>query len=90
MSPSCPVHTPEVESERDPKSVTAFAKQKGLVFPILIDNDQKNWNTWNIRSWPTTILIDKQGRMRAFWEGELDWQGSKAYKDVERSIEMLP
>ena len=83
------IHTPEVDSERDPKSVEAFAKKKGLVFPILIDNDQKNWKNWTVRMWPSMVLIDKKGQTRAAWEGELDWKGSGAYKDVERAIEAL-
>ena len=83
------IHTPENTSERDPKAVTAFAKKNGLIFPILIDNDQKNWNAWTVRYWPSTALIDKTGHVRAVWEGELDWKGSGAYKDVERSIETL-
>jgi peroxiredoxin len=69
--------------------VAAYAKKKGLVFPILIDNDQKNWNAWRCRFWPSTGLVDKKGRVRAAWEGELDWQDSGTYKKVEQAIETL-
>jgi hypothetical protein len=34
-------------------------------------------------------LIDKSGRVRAKYEGELDWQGSGEYKTVQQQIEML-
>lgn len=83
------IHTPELESERDPKAVEAFAKKNGLTFPILIDNDQKNWKAWSCRYWPSTGIVDKKGRIRAAWEGELDWKSSGEYKKVEQMIERL-
>lgn len=83
------IHTPELESERDPKAVEAFAKKNGLTFPILIDNDLKNWKAWSCRFWPSTGIVDKKGRIRAAWEGELDWKSSGEYKKVEQLIERL-
>jgi peroxiredoxin len=69
--------------------VEAYAKKRGLNFPILIDNDLKNWKAWTCRMWPSTGIIDKKGRIRAAWEGELDWQGAGTYREVERMIERL-
>jgi peroxiredoxin len=65
------VHTPEFEYEADVKQVRAKAEQNGLRFPIVIDNGRRNWEKWNNRYWPAIYLIDKQGRVRYRWEGEL-------------------
>jgi len=83
------VHTPETRWERDPATVAQTARQRGLVFPILIDNDEKNWDAYGIQSWPTTLLIDKQGRIRNRWEGELNFENSGLYRQVEAQIETL-
>ncbi len=83
------VHTPELQFERNPDKVRAFLKEKGIVFPVLTDNDNNSWNAFKVQSWPTTILIDKKGNIRGRWEGELDWNNSGEYKRVEQAIESL-
>lgn len=83
------VHTPETRGEHSIESVRRFVQQRGLAFPVLVDNDSKTWDTFGIGSWPTEILIDKQGRVIAKYEGELNWQGSGEYKQVGARIEAL-
>lgn len=83
------VHTPETPSERSPEATARFAQTHGLKFPIAIDNDEKIWNAYGVESWPTEILIDRQGRLRAEYAGELNWGNSGEYKAVARRIEAL-
>jgi len=83
------VHTPETRSERSPEATARFARAHGLRFPIIVDNDARTWNAYGIESWPTEVLIDKQGRVRNEYAGELNWQGSGEYKTVARRIEAL-
>lgn len=83
------VHTPETRSERSPTQTARFARQHGLEFPIAIDNDEKIWNAYGIESWPTEVLIDKQGRIRYEYAGELNWQGSHEERVVTAKIEGL-
>ncbi len=83
------VHTPETRSERSPTQTARFARQRGLLFPIAIDNDEKIWNAYRIESWPTEVLVDKRGRIRAEYAGELNWQGSHEERVVTAKIEGL-
>lgn len=83
------VHTPEMPSERPVESVRRAVEEHRLAFPVVTDNEFKNWKAFAVRVWPTTILIDQQGRIRGRWEGELDWKGSGAYKMLERQIETV-
>jgi peroxiredoxin len=83
------VHTPETRYERAPAATARFARTHGLRFPILVDNDSRVWNAYGVQSWPTEILIDKQGRVRAEYAGELNWEGSGEYKTVQQKIEGL-
>ena len=83
------IHTPETQRERDVESVRRAAKENGLEYPIVIDGDKKNWDAWGNSMWPATYLIDKQGRVRAWWLGELDWQGAGGQKLLQARIEDL-
>lgn len=83
------IHTPEGDGERDIDSIKKKAQEEKLAFPIVVDNDKQNWNTWGNTMWPTVYLIDKQGYMRNFWMGELKWQGTDAEKIMREQIEEL-
>ena len=83
------VHTPETRFERAPTATARFARSHGLRFPILVDNDAHVWNAYGVQSWPTEVLIDKQGRIRAEFAGELNWEGRREYKTVGKRIEAL-
>lgn len=39
--------------------------------------------------WPSVYLIDKQGYVRYWWFGELNWQGAEGEKMLRRRIEEL-
>ena len=83
------VHTPETRAERAPAATVRFAREHGLRFPVLVDNDARVWNAYGVQSWPTEVLIDRRGRVRAEFAGELNWAGSGEYKTVARKIEAL-
>lgn len=83
------IHTPELESERNPDNVAKAIKELGITFPVLIDAKMDNWNLWGVRYWPTVFVLDKQGRVRLRWEGELNWQGATGESQVANVIEAL-
>jgi thiol-disulfide isomerase/thioredoxin len=68
------IHTPETEAERNPANAAKKVKELGISFPVLLDSDQQNWKRWQQHIWPAIYLIDKQGRARYLWEGELEYQ----------------
>ena len=41
-----------------------------ITYPVALDNDRKTWRAYNQRYWPTTYLIDKNGRIRYQHIGE--------------------
>jgi peroxiredoxin len=80
------IHTPEVAHEREMDNVRRDAQETGLTFPILIDNDQQNWDAWGNSMWPSVYLIDKQGYVRYWWFGELNWEGAKGEELLRQRI----
>jgi peroxiredoxin len=80
------VHTPETEPERDPANVAKKAKELGIAYPVLLDAKHENWNRWQQSMWPAIYLIDKQGRVRYVWEGELEYQDAGGEAKMTRLI----
>jgi hypothetical protein len=39
--------------------------------------------------WPSVYLVDKHGRVRYWWYGELNWQGAKGEQFIRGKIEEL-
>jgi thiol-disulfide isomerase/thioredoxin len=79
------VHTPETDAERNPANVRRQVQQLGITYPVLLDPDYQNWNRWHQQYWPAIYLVDKQGRIRDTWTGEL--QGAEP--DFEARIQKL-
>lgn len=70
------IHTPETAAEEELESVTRKAREAGFEFPVLVDIGKANWNAWGNSMWPSVYLVDKRGRLRFFWPGELRWKGA--------------
>ncbi|MGO8926367.1 MAG: redoxin domain-containing protein [Limisphaerales bacterium] len=83
------VHTPETAAERNLANVARKVKELGISYPVLVDSDHENWRRWQQRMWPTVYLIDKQGRVRYGWEGELEYQGAGGEAKMIGLIEAL-
>jgi thiol-disulfide isomerase/thioredoxin len=82
------VHTPEFDHEADVDRVRAKARDNGLQFPIAIDNDHRIWKSWKNEYWPSIYLVDKKGRVRYHWDGELDPQSPKGKQFASRIDEL--
>lgn len=83
------IQTPETADERDPQKVAAAVSEQGFEFPVLIDLKKGNWDTWGNTMWPTIYVIDRDGYIRFWWQGELNWQGAKGDEVIEDLVEKL-
>ena len=77
------VHTPETDEERDPKNVERFVREHGITYPVVVDEGGANWNRWNQKFWPTVYIVDKEGRVRSTYIGELHENEARAARDIE-------
>jgi thiol-disulfide isomerase/thioredoxin len=77
------VHSPEFDEERQVENLRRQVASLGIRYPVVSDNDYKTWNAYHVEAWPTTFLVDKQGRIR--------WRhvGEGGYDEAERSIQKL-
>lgn len=83
------IHTPELEIEKKPENVREAVKRLKIDYPILIDGAAENWNRYKVDCWPTVFVIDKKGKIRGGWVGELQWNGQDGYGQVTKLIEQL-
>jgi thiol-disulfide isomerase/thioredoxin len=83
------VHTPETAEERVSSKVDDAIARWGIKYPVLTDNSGKNWNRWGLRYWPTVFLVDKQGRVRDVWEGELEYNHAGGTAKIAKEIKTL-
>jgi hypothetical protein len=61
----------------------------GMEYPVVVDNQAKNWQAWGNRYWPSVYLIDKKGDVRYRWDGELNWKDVKGEEVMRKKIEEL-
>jgi thiol-disulfide isomerase/thioredoxin len=59
------IHTPETAYERERSNVVEQLKAQGIVWPVAVDNDMALWNAYGIEYWPTQLIFDRRGRLRA-------------------------
>ncbi len=77
------VHTPEFAFEKVRANVENAAKEFGLEYPIVLDNEYKTWNAFGNRFWPRKYLIDIDGYI------VYDHAGEGAYEETERAIQKV-
>lgn len=83
------IQRPETSAERSPEKVLKAARSEQIKYPVLMDSQSSNWDAWGNTMWPTVYLIDKQGYLRRWWQGEMNWQGTEGEKDMRKTIEQL-
>ncbi len=80
------IHTPEFDAEKNVDTIKDRAAKNGLKFAIAVDNDSATWKAWGNQYWPSIYLVDKAGKVRHRWEGEL---GAEGYKTMTGFIDGL-
>jgi peroxiredoxin len=83
------IHTPETEFETDVAQLRASMEKHELKFPVAVDKEKKMWQAWYNNMWPSVYIIDKQGRVRFWWYGELNWENAGNQNVARRQIEQL-
>jgi thiol-disulfide isomerase/thioredoxin len=77
------VHSPEFDEERKVENLRREVTSLGIRYAVVTDNDYQTWSAYHVEAWPTTFLLDKQGRIRWMHVGE------GGYDEAERLIQKL-
>ena len=65
--------------------VKRFLTDVPLRLPILLDREGNAQRGWGVRGLPATFLLDRDGAIRYWYLGELDW----AQPQIRRTVESL-
>lgn len=61
-----------VNMEEGAEAVAAFAAERKITFPLLLDSDgQVSGRLFAVRSLPTSLIIDREGFIRDAWTGQI-------------------
>ena len=71
------VHTPEFSFEENVDNVRKAAQERGVTYPIAIDNDRAIWSGFGNHYWPALYFIDASGRVRDHHFGEGNYEESE-------------
>jgi thiol-disulfide isomerase/thioredoxin len=77
------VHTPEFSFEHEIDRVRQATTDRGIDYPIAVDNDYAVWTAFDNHYWPALYFIDAQGIIRDHHFGE------GRYEESERVIQRL-
>lgn len=83
------IQTPETSTEKKLDRVASAARSEGIDYPVMLDLERSNWNAWSNTMWPTVYLIDKEGYLRRWWQGEMNWKGTPGEQQMRETVEML-
>lgn len=83
------VHTPETQGERSLTGLRQAVKRQGISYPVLVDNQETNWHKFGLDAWPTVFVIDKKGKVRGKWVGELNFGGQSGEAEVAALVNKL-
>lgn len=82
------VHSPLTDAERDSTVVAAAAAQLGIDTLTFNDSTHAYLRAVGAAGLPTFVLIDRAGRIRALYSGEVR-EGSGTAERIERGLDLL-
>jgi thiol-disulfide isomerase/thioredoxin len=71
------VHTPEFSFEHDVDRVRRATEERGIDYPVAVDNDYEIWNAFDNHYWPALYFVDAEGVIRDHHVGEGRYERSE-------------
>ena len=75
-----------VNEGESPEEIRAFLKQVPVNFPILLDTEGAYLKPWQVFAFPTSYVVDKQGRLRLGLFGSIEWDSPETVNELEKLI----
>jgi len=72
-----------VNAGESAEAVHAFLMQTSVNFPILLDEEGTSLKPWQAFVFPTSYVVDKQGRVRLGLVGSIEWDAPETVARIE-------
>ncbi len=69
-----------INYKESPRAIAQFKEKTQLQLPAVMDADGALAKTYGVRIFPSTVLIDSQGKVRSVVRGSLDWAGPQGQR----------
>jgi thiol-disulfide isomerase/thioredoxin len=69
-----------------PRTVRKLAERLGIRFSLLLDRDAQTASNWQVDVYPSSFLIDPQGRIRYVAYGPFNWDAQEIRQAIEELI----
>jgi peroxiredoxin len=76
-----------VNIDDDPRNAEAVAAKLGVKFPVLLDTDKQVSKLYDLSTMPSTVIIDRDGRVRYVHLGYLAGTENDYEKQVRQLLE---
>ncbi|HEY4441072.1 MAG TPA: redoxin domain-containing protein [Candidatus Elarobacter sp.] len=64
------VHAPELPEEHVHANVVRALHDQGISWPVVYDDGFRVWHAYGVDAWPTQLVFDRRGKLRATYVGE--------------------
>ncbi|GGG12146.1 thioredoxin-like domain-containing protein [Pontibacter amylolyticus] len=64
------IHSAKFDAEKQIETIRQAIQKFGIAHPVVNDADFAIWNQYGVRAWPTTVLIDPNGKVVGQHAGE--------------------
>lgn len=64
------VHSAKFENERNSDQIRQAVLRYDIEHPVINDQNFKIWNAFNVKAWPTLVLLDPNGNLADVFSGE--------------------
>jgi thiol-disulfide isomerase/thioredoxin len=79
-----------VDVGEEASAVEAFLKEVPADYPIMLDPEGTTVPDWELRAFPTTFILDRNGRIRLAYFGGLTWDSEEVVVQVRKLIRENP
>jgi len=64
------VHAPELPQEHVHANVVRALREQDITWPVVYDDAFTLWKAYGVEAWPTQLVFDRHGKLRATYVGE--------------------
>jgi len=67
--------------------LAAFMRRIPVAFPILLDEDGRTAFDWQVFSFPSSFILDRQGRLRHAANRAIDWDSPEVWQILDKLLQ---
>ena len=75
-----------INFKEDAGHVRAFLKRVNVDFPVLLDRDGVVSSRWRVFAFPSSFLLDRQGKVRYSVNTAIEWDSDEVKTVIERLL----